>query len=540
MFTKGNFDLLLVQETRSDGTEKELKKWSKIFNTKQIFLTNFGTNSVGAGIIVKNEEVFKVHHYFIDPGGRYVGIVGDHEEGKFLVISFYSPSVENEIKNFVANNLCAELLKMGEDMPEFFILGGDSNTVFSRLDKEGGSKNLKCNAINAFDNLKNEFNLFDTFRSKNPFAREYSWETLNPNIIRERIDVIFASNSLQDYVTETGIIPSHKTCSDHGIPYVRIKGYGIPTKGPGVWKLNNTLLSEPSYVAEMKEKLPIWISEAENDLPGNVGSQWGFIKHKIGEFSRSCGAKIKKAKILLKLNIEKELAQISQNLDESNKTRYQNLKLQLDEIVEHEVRGSILRSLCRDYEQGEKCTKYFFSLEKSRSRQKTITRLKKADGSFISEHKDILEACRLFYKNLYSKNSQVDPNNFPFFTESDGIPKLNEQQKQSCETDMSESELLKTLKSFSKNKSPGLDGITAEFYLCFWDAIKNKLLEVYQDSFINGILPESLRTGVIVLLEKKGKDRLDIVNWRPITLLGVDYKLLTKTLGERLKKFYQT
>ena len=49
------------------------------------------------------------------------------------------------------------------------------------------------------------------------------------------------------------------------------------------------------------------------------------------------------------------------------------------------------------------------------------------------------------------------------------------------------------------------------------------------------ILPECLRTGVITLLEKKGKDRLDIANWRPITLLGIDYKLLTKTLGERLK-----
>ena len=53
---------------------------------------------------------------------------------------------------------------------------------------------------------------------------------------------------------------------------------------------------------------------------------------------------------------------------------------------------------------------------------------------------------------------------------------------------------------------------------------------------MDGILPESLRTGVIVLLEKKGKDRMDIANWRPITLLGVDYKLLTKTLGQRLKK----
>ena len=124
MFTKGNFDLLLIQETRTDGTEKELKKWSKIFNSKQIFLTNFGTRSVGAGIIVRDEEVFKVHHYFIDPGGRYVGVVGDHEEGKFLVISFYSPSVENEIKNFVIDHLCAKLHNMGEDIPEFLILEG--------------------------------------------------------------------------------------------------------------------------------------------------------------------------------------------------------------------------------------------------------------------------------------------------------------------------------------------------------------------------------------------------------------------------------
>ena len=61
-------------------------------------------------------------------------------------------------------------------------------------------------------------------------------------------------------------------------------------------------------------------------------------------------------------------------------------------------------------------------------------------------------------------------------------------------------------------------------------------MQVYNESFENGILPESLSLVLIVLLEKKGKDRMNIANWRPITLLGVDYKLLTKTLGERLKK----
>ena len=53
---------------------------------------------------------------------------------------------------------------------------------------------------------------------------------------------------------------------------------------------------------------------------------------------------------------------------------------------------------------------------------------------------------------------------------------------------------------------------------------------MYEDSFQLGILPQSLRTGVVTLLEKKGKDRLDIACWRPITLLNIDYKLLTKKI----------
>ena len=52
LMTRGNFDILLLQETRSDGTGIELKRWKKIFNSKQIFLSDFGPNSVGAGIII--------------------------------------------------------------------------------------------------------------------------------------------------------------------------------------------------------------------------------------------------------------------------------------------------------------------------------------------------------------------------------------------------------------------------------------------------------------------------------------------------------
>ena len=137
----------------------------------------------------------------------------------------------------------------------------------------------------------------------------------------------------------------------------------------------------------MKEHLPIWTNEAEQDLPNDAGSQWGFIKHKIGEFSRTYGAKVKKTKLILKLEIENELKILHDNLSEANKQQYKHLQSQLNEIIENEIKGSILRSLCKDYEDGEKCSKYFFSLEKYHGKQKNRSRLKLADGSFTSNEK---------------------------------------------------------------------------------------------------------------------------------------------------------
>ena len=122
---------------------------------------------------------------------------------------------------------------------------------------------------------------------------------MNPSIIRGRLDIIFVSNSLKDYVTETGIIPPYKTCCDHGIPYLRIVGFGIPSRGPGIWKFNKQLSTDSGFMCEIKIKIPEWIQESENDLPDIMGRQWEFIKHKMGEFSRVYGAKLKKYKLSL-------------------------------------------------------------------------------------------------------------------------------------------------------------------------------------------------------------------------------------------------
>ena len=84
------------------------------------------------------------------------------------------------------------------------------------------------------------------------------------------------------------------------------------------------------------------------------------------------------------------------------------------------------------------------------------------------------------------------------------------------------------------NKSPGIDGLTTNFYKHFWNLLGPQLTNVYNYAFKQGILSTMQRRGVVTLIFKKG-DRTRLKNWRPITLLTTDYKILTKTLAMRLR-----
>ena len=82
--------------------------------------------------------------------------------------------------------------------------------MFNAIDKQGGNLEFKWEAINAFEQLKQRFSLTDIYRVKHPDKQEFTWEVLNPSIIREHIDVIFVSTSLTDFVSEAGMFQSLK------------------------------------------------------------------------------------------------------------------------------------------------------------------------------------------------------------------------------------------------------------------------------------------------------------------------------------------
>ena len=86
-----------------------------------------------------------------------------------------------------------------------------------------------------------------------------------------------------------------------------------------------------------------------------------------------------------------------------------------------------------------------------------------------------------------------------------------------------------------ENKSPGKDGIPMEFYITFWHLIKNDFVELINHIFfVKKELTDSMKTAIISMTPKKDPNDTDIAKWRPISLLCVDYKIITKALTNRL------
>ena len=88
----------------------------------------------------------------------------------------------------------------------------------------------------------------------------------------------------------------------------------------------------------------------------------------------------------------------------------------------------------------------------------------------------------------------------------------------------------------SNQKSPGIDGFTVEFYKFFWSDIKLYLLNSLNQAYEKGELSVSQKQGMITCLPKDGKPKEYIKNWRPISLLNVDYKLASTCISNRLQK----
>ena len=147
-----------------------------------------------------------------------------------------------------------------------------------------------------------------------------------------------------------------------------------------------------------------------------------------------------------------------------------------------------------------------------------------------------MSSLKSFYSTLYKRRSEQSEAQYFDFLGNLNIPKLSDDDRTSCEGKLTLNECWDELKSVSSNMIPGNDGLTNEFYVCFFKDVGQYLIDALKLSFDYGMLSTSQRQAVITLVEKKGKDKRYFKNWRQISLINVDTNILSKSLALRIKK----
>lgn len=155
----------------------------------------------------------------------------------------------------------------------------------------------------------------------------------------------------------------------------------------------------------------------------------------------------------------------------------------------------------------------------------------------VEDETEIMEEVHIFFKELYTHDEEISKNE----RERQRVLNLTT-RKLSMESttlmdrvpDMKEVE--EVIKGFPKGKAPRLDGLMIEVLLGCWEWVGQTCLALVQAFLKDGILTLAAARGIIRLLPQAGALEL-LTNWRPITLLTLIYKILSKMIAKRMTPF---
>lgn len=525
------YDIVFLQECHLSvrDSKKLCKGW-----VGSVFCNSGTSQSRGVITLINKQLQFKCLKEVKDEEGRML-IIRAEVQGKTLILAnTYAPNAD--VPSFYATLEC-RLSDMGSHP---IIWAGDMNMVMDAvLDRSAPSKSKPPKSLLTLKKLCTVLGLVDVWRLFNPSGRDYTFFSAAHGVFT-RIDCFFISKE---------ILPSTLSCTIGSIlisDHARVTLDLIPidrVQKSSRWRLNSSLLQDDTFKAMLKTQIDLFMETNIASAP-SAATAWealkAFVRGHVIQFS--CRKKRDNLRRLadLERKVEEAERRLKQDFVPHNLRVVTQLKYEYNHILSQKVEFGLFRVRQKYFESGDKAGRLLARYIKQQESMATITAVQSQGGVLMTKSADINDTFRKFYMELYTSTSSGTEDEILSFLKGLDLPTLSEEQRETLDGPIMAEEIIKVISNLQCGKAPGPDGLTAEFFKCFSEELTPLLLQMYNEAFERGTLPLTLTQALISLILKKDKDPIECKNYRPISLISLDTKILTKILANRLSKVIAT
>ena len=511
-FYRSRTDILCIQEVHSTPDVEQI--WANEWSGDVLF--SHGTsNARGVAIFMPKGMMNSVENVKRDVSGRMLCCTIKIQDLKLSLCNIYAPNNDNPC-------FFEQIEKMIAEMSEHVIIIGDFNLVMNAAIDRLNSDHNKEKSLQVINNICEERYLVDIWRCRNETAKRFSWYRCRPKLMASRIDFALVSQGLAGMCENTGYVTGVKT--DHLAYFLYLK-LSNNDRGVGYWKLNVTYLKKPIFVQFVNKVIDDVLLETQS--MGKI-ERWEYLKYKMRKEMKQYIKNDTQTIDLIIAQLSEKVSEMEESLQDCNLNLLEKSKEDLNEFLTQKAQACIFKSKARFAELGEKSTKYFFNLEKSRYNAKTCNAVFNDEGVLIRNTRGILGVQQKFYATLYKRDQNVK---FEAINDTGIVvpPHLNKEDQ------FTESEIGVAVSGLPNGKTCGNDGLPIDMYKVFWARLRLPFMEMMKATYNVRHLHNSALIGVVNLIPKQLKDTRNLKFLRPITILNSDCKIIEKAIANRIQ-----